>query len=200
MYPRGGDVALVKLLYAPLGVQILKNAPHRLGQQSLVLGWGQTAIGSLQSNLLREAYMTPTADGACPGTVGPDQFCAQNATESTCMGDSGGPLVDAASGLQVGVVSRGSACGVVNATVFTDPHLYDDWIVAVIANDTGTFEFDMAPPALAPSPAPEAPPDAEAQTTVQEPIQAAYWVLMTSFACGAAASIQAFTMGPTSSS
>ena len=91
------------------------------GTDVTVMGWGATEEGGFGSDILLEVEVDVISGTDCNaadsynGDVDEDlMICAAREGKDSCQGDSGGPLIikgdDAASDIQVGVVSWGFGC------------------------------------------------------------------------------------------
>jgi len=133
------DIALVELTAAVSlqPVQLLSgtNPVLEAGTQTLIMGWGTTAVDEVEntginpSDVLLTAHQQIVSRSDCEATYGggPDgitdfMICAgaveEAGTTDTCQGDSGGPMLVANGNdfVQVGIVSfggtqTGPACG-----------------------------------------------------------------------------------------
>jgi len=84
-----------------------------------VMGWGTTSSGGSSSDVLLEVDVDVVSNSDCEaaygtGQITSDMMCAARSGKDSCQGDSGGPLIvkgsDAASDVQVGIVSWGFGC------------------------------------------------------------------------------------------
>jgi len=88
------------------------------GSTATIVGWGTTADGGADSDVLLEAEVPMTSDAACADAYQAEfdqttMVCAGDGVHDTCQGDSGGPLmVRNGSGALVlaGVTSWGIGC------------------------------------------------------------------------------------------
>jgi len=87
------------------------------GTDLTVMGWGTTSSGGPVSSVLLEVEVDAWSQADCNAAYSPAGFpitdrmiCAARPTKDSCQGDSGGPIIDAASGIQIGVVSWGFGC------------------------------------------------------------------------------------------
>lgn len=70
---------------------------ERIGQPSIVVGWGRTSGNGLHSDQLLEAELAVVADKPCnrafPSFAATLYYCARQTGVSSCNGDSGGPVL-----------------------------------------------------------------------------------------------------------
>ena len=135
-----------------------------VNQDLMSMGWGDYDISICQQPLsqqLKQVDIKVTPNDECDGAevfingtsniLGPitdNMLCSTRAyEEDTCQGDSGGPLVikgtDAASDVQVGVVSFGIGCALGSPGVYSRVSKAYDWIAnEVCAYDS--FKAEIA--------------------------------------------------------
>nr|XP_058142706.1 mastin-like [Dasypus novemcinctus] len=140
----GADIALLKL-EAPVAlskyVRAVTLPPAALSVPEMscwVTGWGNIKSGRplRPPRNLQQVSVPIVSNERCRRqyhwlNVREDMLCAGAASRSTCQGDSGGPLVCYMNStrLQVGVVSFGVRCGLLNhPTVYTRVSSYMPWI------------------------------------------------------------------------
>ena len=139
------DLALLHLATSQSGqtlAPISYSAMNSLaaGTSLTVMGWGATRSTAPYEYpyILRQVTVPLIADSVCqtsyPGEISENMFCAgvMAGGKDSCYGDSGGPIIqgsDAASALQVGVVSWGDGCAVAGSPgVYTRLANYLDWL------------------------------------------------------------------------
>jgi len=97
------------------------SASLSVGTDVTVMGWGATSEGGSGSDVLLEVEVDVISETDCNDGNSYDgdvidavMICASRSGKDSCQGDSGGPLIikgdDAASDVQVGVVSWGTGC------------------------------------------------------------------------------------------
>ncbi|XP_026736004.1 trypsin, alkaline C-like [Trichoplusia ni] len=118
----------------PQGYEIPANV------SSVLVGWGATQIGGLQSTELQAAVVRTIPRDECleiyknltlARNVTENMICTQSFDDDTrdaCQGDFGGPVYF--SDILVGILSWGQGCGDY-PTVSTAVSSYTDWIVSV---------------------------------------------------------------------
>lgn len=155
------DIALIKLDRVVVFNRFIKPAKlfndiNRLSRYRLTAtGWGRTAYGGQQSNVLQTVELSFFTQRECNKHFGKrrklsrgvdieTQVCAggRNVEKDTCGGDSGGPLQMSRetygsseySGWSiVGVTSIGKTCGVANVpAIYTRVSHYLTWIKNII--------------------------------------------------------------------
>jgi trypsin len=87
------------------------------GVMSTIVGWGDTAVGGRDSDVLLEAQVPIVSDATCSNayeeSFDPETMvCAGDGEHDTCQGDSGGPLMvpDGGSLVLAGITSWGFGC------------------------------------------------------------------------------------------
>lgn len=121
------------------------------GNPVTVMGWGSTTdLNGDTSDVLLEVEVDTVSNSDCCDRWGGEKItdgmlCAERADKGSCTGDSGGPLIiageDAASDMQVGIVSFGSADGCTDPevpSVFARVSEYDDWIKCLVDGGTAS--------------------------------------------------------------
>jgi len=95
------------------------SADTSAGEDVTVMGWGTTQSGGSSSDVLLEVEVDIVSNSDCEsdygsGAITDVMMCAARDGKDSCQGDSGGPLVivgsDAATDVQVGIVSWGNGC------------------------------------------------------------------------------------------
>ncbi|MFT7621440.1 MAG: trypsin [Myxococcota bacterium] len=117
-------------------IAIDTTAGDRAGEDTIVMGWGDTAEGANSgSEVLLEVTVPVVSNATClgsyPGSITDQMVCAGIAAGGidSCQGDSGGPLVTAAADALVGVVSWGQGCAQPNFYgVYARISSVTDWI------------------------------------------------------------------------
>jgi len=126
------------------------------GAAVTVVGWGTTAEGAPQSDVLRQATMPILPNAQCRtyphyANVNDAQICAGYVTGGydACQGDSGGPLYARIDGgpVQVGIVSWGIGCARPNRPgIYTRLTSYLDWISTTTQGAAGSPRERPGPP------------------------------------------------------
>jgi secreted trypsin-like serine protease len=115
------------------------------GQTATVMGWGTTASGGTQSNVLLRVDVPVLTDKACKASglsigISSTMVCAGGKTnKDSCQGDSGGPLIleQSTGDVLIGVVSWGDGCGQAGKPgVYSKVSVVKSWIQSIVPNAT----------------------------------------------------------------